>query len=247
MFESLLASPVHLALVLFICAVSGCAQGMTGFGFGIVAMSLLPLAMEARTAGILVILLTALVTVKTFHAHWREFRVDRIRGLLAGAAIGAVIGSFFLVKTDPVVFRKSLGGVLLALALYDLFFARRRKLRCPSWLGFPLGTLSGALAGAFNMGGPPAVVYLYSQGWPRASVIASLQVTFFVALVIRLLMVALSGHATHDVLGLSLLSALPCLVGLWVGAKLSSKISHEQFQMMISIIILLVSVKYLFG
>lgn len=247
MFETLLASPAQLALVLFICAVSGCAQGMTGFGFGIVAMSLLPLALEAQMAGMLVVLLTAVVTAKTFHSHWRELRVDRIRGLLAGAAIGAVVGSFFLVKTDPAVFRRALGCVLLALALYDLFFARRRKLRCPSWLGFPLGTLSGVLAGAFNMGGPPAVVYLYSQGWPRASVIASLQMTFFVALVIRLLMVALSGHATGDLLGLSLLSILPCLLGLWVGVKLSAKISHEQFQTMISVVILLVSVKYLFG
>src|SRR5690606_39976003 len=63
----------------------------------------------------------------------------------------------------------------------------------PPWLGFPIGVSSGVLGGAFNMGGPPCVAYLYSRPWPKEEVVALLQVVFIISSALRLALFGMHG------------------------------------------------------
>jgi uncharacterized protein len=210
---------------LLLLALSGMVQGITGFGFGIAAMSLLPHLTDLQTASAVVAVTTLLVIFTTLHStglNWKDFRT--YRAFLIGSLVGTPIGVYCLILVDQKLLLVLLGCMMVAFSANELIIKRYKAVPVPHQLGFPLGCFSGALAGAFNMGGPPAVAYVYSKTECVNTAIASLQIIFFVNSVGRLAFMGGTGLITRDVLMVSLLALLPIAAAVWGGRKLAGKV-----------------------
>jgi uncharacterized membrane protein YfcA len=164
-------------------------------------MPLLPLMMNYKDAAAIVFVLSIVVTSITFfrnrqHYYWRQGWE-----LIAGAVVGLPVGFYVLVHADEALLRHLLGAAMCAFAANELIFERRRRgPGISARLGFPLGILSGGLDAAFNMGGPPAVAYVYSRPWSPQQIAASLQVLFGVGLALRLILFSGTGLLSERVL-----------------------------------------------
>lgn len=214
-------------ILLLIFAVAALAQGILGFAFGIVAMTLLPFVMEFRDAVMLLAVLNAVLM--SFALYWQRssFRWGDARYLLIGALVGIPIGSYLVGTLSDRVLYIILGGSMLYISVSH--FLTRNKTARPISHGQELmvGTASGLLAAGFNMGGPPLVAYIYSREWSLAQAKAVLASCFVVTGVSRLGFIGLSGVNLPAILKLAATLILPTIAILWIGIKIGHRVPQR--------------------
>jgi uncharacterized membrane protein YfcA len=164
---------------------AGFVQGLTGFGFGLVSMSLMPLVIGIKPAAAVSTTFTLLATTVTFFRHYREYNWRLGCGFLLSVSVGVPIGVFFLEKTSEAVLLKALGTTMLLFAAREFLLGAETK-SIPRPVVMPLGLFSGALSGAFNLGGIPSAAYAYSNPWSRGQIMAFLQVMIMLSCALRI-------------------------------------------------------------
>lgn len=214
-------------LMIFIAlavSLAGFAQGLTGFGFGLVAVALLPLLMPLKAAVTLTALLSLVVSGRAFFSIRHQYCWRQGLGLIAGACVGVPAGIFVLVHLPETVLLRILGGLMLLFSANELILNRGNSLRISSRLGFPFGLASGGLSGAFGVGGPPAIAFTYSQSWSKEQIVAVLQVVFGVSALIRILLLGQVGFLSPLLTKMGLWSLVPLLAAIAVGQHFFARI-----------------------
>lgn len=219
-------------------------QGLTGFGFGIVAMALLPLTIGFRDATLLVALLGLLNNlVSLFHCR---SDVDRRAGwqLAVGVAVGCPIGVYLVQSLDEGWLLRALGGLIVVFSLRELFFVGVVGRPWPTWSGYPAGALAGLFGAAFNIGGPPAVAYVYSQDWPARRRLALLQVLFCEIGLLRLALTAASGGLGRQAWAGAAVWALPSCLAVLAGHRALDRLPAGSLKRPVFWFLLAMGVKY---
>lgn len=165
--------------------IAGFVQGLSGFGFGLVSMSLMPLLIGVKSAAAISTTFTLLATIVTFIRHSREYNWRLGFSFLLCVGVGVPIGVFFLEKASEAVLLKVLGTTMLLFAAREFLLGAETK-SIPRALVMPLGLFSGALSGAFNLGGVPSAAYAYSNPWSRGQIMAFLQVMIMLSCTLRI-------------------------------------------------------------
>lgn len=216
-----------IILFLFTLLASG-VQRVTGFGFGIIVMTMFPYLLpsygEATALSGLLALVTAMLpairTVK--YVPWKK---------LLPILFTFLVVSFFAVhivtKVDGGNLKHILGLVLILISLYFFFLSERIHIRPTMPLQVGLGTLSGMMGGMFSMQGPPAIIYFMSAASGKMEYIALTQWYFFSGNLMMSLFRARAGLVTPEVLEGWLVGVPAVLAGLWIGARLFDKIRIE--------------------
>src|ERR1051325_475435 len=94
-------------------ACAGFVQGLTGFGFGLVSMSLMPLFIGVKQAAVISTVFSLLATVTTFARHYREYNWRLGFTFLVCVCIGVPVGVYFLERSSEVVLVRVLGGLMI--------------------------------------------------------------------------------------------------------------------------------------
>jgi uncharacterized membrane protein YfcA len=171
---------------------AGFVQGLSGFGFGLVSMSIMPLFMGVKQAAVLSTTFMLLATVATFVRHARDYDWRLGIMFLASVCLGLPVGVYFLEKSSERLLIKALGGLMLAYTLREFLVPAASRNFHKAWT-IPLGLFSGVMSGAFNLGGVPSAAYAYSQPWSRGQIIAFLQVMITTVAGLRMLFYLKSG------------------------------------------------------
>lgn len=211
-------------------ALAGLTQSFLGFGFGILAMGVLSVLYADLFYSTALVNLTgiALCLLVLWPLRGKVLR-PHIAPLLLWVAPGLFLGVYALISIDPIWLRRMLGLTIVGFALWSLL--ERAPLKpLPRWWSFPAGFASGALSGAFNMGGPPVIVYFYRQPFAPEEIKASLQAVFLVTGSIRLLMVGAKGLLTTPVWVHSLLCIPGLIFAAQIGIFLSRRLSPKKFR-----------------
>lgn len=166
-----------------VCA--GFVQGMTGFGFGLVSMSLMPLVITVKQAAAISTVFSLLATITTFLRHCRDYDWRRGFLFLICVCIGVPIGVYFLDRASEKLLVRILGGLMLLFAGREFLLPQEFK-SIPRPVTIPLGLFSGIASGAFNLGGIPSAAYAYSHPWRRGQIMAFLQVMITLSCMLRL-------------------------------------------------------------
>ncbi|MBL8055760.1 MAG: sulfite exporter TauE/SafE family protein [Anaerolineales bacterium] len=237
---------------LFAAAVFGAAflQAASGFGFALLAMPLATLALGLETAGPVVAAAGLLLYIANTlrlrrHVNWGEWARLGAAGLL-GVPLG-----FQLSAAVPAGWvRAVLGLLLIAYAAYTLITAGRAAAEAarplaPGW-AYVVGLTAGTLAGAYNIPGPPLVVYGDQRGWARDEYRATLQALFLLS---GLLVVG--GHLAlghFDALaGRLLLLGVPALAAGNLAGQFSDRyLQGRRFRQLVLLLILATGLALLF-
>ncbi|HUY90352.1 MAG TPA: sulfite exporter TauE/SafE family protein [Pirellulales bacterium] len=168
-----------------VVALAGFVQGLTGFGFGMVAMGLLPAVIGLGEAQAVATLtgIAACVTKTTIsleHVRW-----SNMSGLWLGTALGVPLGFMLQTSLDQNLVLRMLGLTICLLVMFEMLVSRRYAVRMPEWMGWGVGLFSGSLSGAFNVGGPPMVAYIYDRPWTKDEQVATLNGVFIASGLVR--------------------------------------------------------------
>ncbi len=226
-------------------ACAGFVQGLTGFGFGLVSMSIMPLFMNVKEAAAISTVFSLLATVTTFirHAHDYNWRLGFV--FLLCACVGVPVGVYFLDRTNESLLVHILGALMVVIAAHELL-SKRKIERVPTTVTVPLGLFSGALSGAFNLGGTPTAAYAYAHQWTRGQIIAFLQVMITVSCVLRMVCYARFGYFQQFSWTRGLLLAAPLYLAIAGGHACLQKISPAHMRRAIFIFIAVAGLYYLF-
>ncbi len=234
-----------LVVMLAALLLAGFLHGLTGFGFSLVATPLLSLVMTVKEASTLVLLFIMFTCFVSFYRFRRGFSWKWGWDYVVGLCLGVIIGVYVLVKVDEVILRRMLGLALLGISIQEIFLSSKYSKSFLAKCGFPLAFASGALAGAFNMGGPPAVVYAYAQPWSKGEVVLQLQIIFLTSSVLRLLFVGFSGAVNSHVGMLLLIGCAPTLLGIVLGQKFFHVLPEKKVRQIVFMLLALLGIKFL--
>ncbi len=149
-------------------------------------MSVMPFFMGVKQAAVLSTTFSLLATIATFVRHVRDYKWRQGATFVAMVCVGVPLGVYFLERSSERLLIKALGALMLAYALRE-FLLRHRTQKFPAMWTMPLGLFSGAMSGAFNLGGVPSAAYAYAQPWSRGQIMAFLQVIITLSAALRMI------------------------------------------------------------
>jgi uncharacterized protein len=206
-------SGLWLAVTL-VCA--GFVQGLSGFGFGLVSMSLMPLFMGVKQAAVISTAFSLLATVSIFARHYRDYNWRQGAVFLASVCVGVPVGVYFLEQGSEKLLVRVLGGVMLVYAAREFLLPARAE-HFPLLWTVPLGLFSGTMSGAFNLGGMPTAAYAYSQSWSRGQIMSFLQVMITLSCTLRMLLYYKTGLLLGIPWRMAIVMVIPAYAAIWLG------------------------------
>jgi len=219
-------------ILLVVFFLSGFIQGLTGFGFGIVAMSLSPFLIDVKQANVIVTILALLnslfVTWSVRHAV--DFR--KILPIFAGAIVGVPIGVYLLKVLHPRIIKIILGVILVTFSSYSVFFKKdsTKEIAVRKIWVFPIGILSGILNGIINMGGPPVIIYTYYQKWDKDSIKATLTAYFTMCAAYKIFVLFISKLVTIEIIKMGGILLPTVFIGTYLGVLWFGKANKQQMR-----------------
>jgi len=232
---------VTLTAAALIAAVAGIVRGTTGFGGAMVAAPPLALLLGPQVAVPVVLLLESIVAapmlIETRHqVQWRV-----IGAIILAACLTVPLGALALVAADPQLIRRAIAVAVIVFAFMLLRGWRYGgQPRLATSLG--LGAVSGAMAGATSIGGPPVILYLLSGPYSAATTRANLTLYIAVTSLVGIAMLWYLGLFDARVGWTSLWLAPTYYLGLLGGQRLFPRFSDTRFRQFILLLLIAVSI-----
>ncbi|HBY93574.1 MAG: sulfite exporter TauE/SafE family protein [Ardenticatenaceae bacterium] len=229
-----------MSLVLFVAIVFLAAflQTLSGFGFALVVMPLITIAMGLRTAAPLVALAgLTLYTVNLIRYH-RRINLGEVLRLAAASAPGIPVGIWILVNVDESVIRPLLGLILIAYAVSRVVHPAAAHPHSHRWV-YPAGFVAGCLSGAYNTPGPPIILYGSLRQWPKEEFRAVLQALFFLNATLTVASHVVAHSLTPAVLTSYAYAAPALLLGVLAGSCVDSRVNKDYFRTLVTVMILI--------
>ena len=216
--------------------VAALTRGFTGFGFGLVAVPLLSLALPPTRVVPFVVALQVIVGALGIRHAWRHCDWRVVGGLSPGLLLGVPLGLAMLTGFRPNPVRLTIGCMILVFVLL-LWRGARLPPKPSRILTIAVGFASGIMSGLSSMGGPPIVVYLLALSHESAVVRASSIVYFMFAASLSLLLMSLKGMIDREILLWSIASVPVLFAGTHLGAWAFRR-SHPRHHRLIALSLL---------
>lgn len=196
-------------------------QGSIGFGLALLGAPLLYLINEDFVPGPMLVVgmsLPLLILIR----EWRFLDTAGVKWAIPGQLGGAVLAGVVLALVSEAYLSLMFGAMVLVAVVISLIAGAPRI--TPGRL-LTAGTLSGFMATATSIGGPPlALAY---QSVTGARLRASLSAVFVVGACGSLTALAIIGRFGSDELLLGLLLLPPILLGFWVSTYTAEHLAHN--------------------
>lgn len=221
-------------LILAILFVSTFIHSTLGFGQALIAMPLLAMFVQLKTATPLVAFVLMTVAAVILLRNWRVVDLGAVWRLVLSSCVGIPVGLFVL-KGVPEGLMKVLLGILVI--LFSLYNLTNRHLRIidlrrasgGSGIAYLFGFVAGVLGAAYNTSGVVITIYATLRDWSPDRFRSTLQSYFVFTGLLILASHGLAGLWTFDVLRLYGISLPLVLLGIFLGGKLNRFIPQGEF------------------
>lgn len=226
-------------------AIASFTQSSSGFGFGILSMSMLPLIMPFKTASILVALTSTFMSLYIVFKFRKNFDFKMFIVPTISATICSYIGVHMLLDLKESVLNIIMGCTLLTLAAYFMFFNKKIKLKANNVTGLIAGSVSGFFGGLFNVGGPPMVAYYLSVTDDKLKYQSTIQAFFAFNTVFVVFMHFINGNVTRQLIPQLISCATGMAIGTGLGLIVLKKISIKGIKKFVYIFMIVAGI-YMF-
>jgi uncharacterized membrane protein YfcA len=157
-------------VVILGAAVAGFAQGVTGFAFALVALSIWSWVLAPELAAPMSVFGSLVGMLTTLPLIWRGIEWRRTLPFIAGGLLGIPLGVVLLGFTDPTSFRAALGGLLIVYCPIMLLLRPDGRFTWGGrWADGVAGWIGGVLGGLAGISGPVPTLWTTMRGWSKDS------------------------------------------------------------------------------
>lgn len=223
-----------LPVVLAGAIAAGFVQGLSGFGFGLVAMSVWAWTLEPQLAAVLTVFGSVVGQLMAIGAGRRGFDARLLAPFILGGLAGIPIGVLLLPHLDMPTFRALL-GLLLAIWCPAMLMARHLpRITRGGRIGDGLaGLAGGVLGGLGGFTGVVPVLWCTLRHYPKDTHRAIIQNFNLSMLLVILATYVGAGIVTADMLPLLALMVLALLLPTFLGARAYARLSEARFRQLI--------------
>lgn len=236
--------------ILLLILISSAIGTITGFGTSTIMLPILLMNYDPADA------LLFVSVIHVFNALWRLILFNKgfDSKLVISFGLTGIIAAYFGAKVffmiDENLITKVMAGFLM---LYAIFLWKNPHFKINfSWsTGIFAGLSSGFIAGLFGMGGTIRAAFLTAFDLPKLTYLANSALLLMMVDISRLVAYLEEGQSINNLLGLSYIQVLLCIIVSFFGVKLGDilvgRIPEEKFRLVISGFLVLVSVKLMLG
>jgi uncharacterized protein len=221
----------ELLVILVAMAVGAFVKGVTGTGLPQVAIPTMAIFLGVEHA-VVVMAIPGVVTnawmLWTHREHWHATRDVPV--MVAGGAVGAVVGTFGLKVLDARVLSLALGGVIvlyLTIRLVNRSFMLSP--RVARYVAPPVGLAAGLFQGSTGISGPMLTMYLHSLRLARNAFVISIVTMFLVFAAVQTGTLAALGMFDLTRLSQGLLALVPIMLVMWLASKYAHRMDTAVF------------------
>ena len=220
-----------LWLIIAGAAAAGFVQGLSGFGFSLVALSFWAWALDPQLAAVLAVFggltgqLLAAFTVR------RGFDAPRVLPFIIGGLLGLPLGLWLLPRVDAVAFRAGVGALLALWCPVMLLSSRLPHVRAGGRMGDAIaGLLGGAMGPLGGFTGAVPTLWCTLRGYERDVQRAVVQNFNLAMLSVTMVSYLASGIVKAPMLPLMAVVAPTLLMPALLGMKVYLGISPATFR-----------------
>ena len=211
--------------------------GIAGFGTALVAGPILILFMPLSKIVPLLVLLDFVAAFGNLLPSRRDVSKAELLRLLPCMAVGCTLGVIFLLNLKSDLLLLLMGLFITAYAVYSLWVRTRPTQLSAGW-ALPMGTVGGLFGALFGSGGFLYAIYLNSR-LPKEAARATQSALISCSTVVRLSLFAIAGVYAELPLLMLAVCLLPAMaLGLWIGRRLTMRLSREAFVRLVTWLVL---------
>ncbi|MEP7113261.1 MAG: sulfite exporter TauE/SafE family protein [Ilumatobacteraceae bacterium] len=210
-------------------------QIVVGFGFALLAVPLMTLAIEPKIA------VVVSSTTGIFVTSWQAYRgraeadVMLVRRMTISAYVGMPLGLLVFLTVDDNVLRLLLGiAVLIAVVLLAM---RVNLHHVGPRLDYGAGFISGVLNTSLSTNGPPLVFALQARQLSPATFRATISTVFALCNIGGLTLFIASGKITRDGLVAAAVTIPAMVIGQLLGFPIRKHIHGERFRWLVLVLL----------
>jgi uncharacterized membrane protein YfcA len=222
----------HLMMVVAVGAIcAGFVQGLSGFGFGLTAMSFWAWALDPMLAAVLAVFGSLTGQVIAALTVRRGFDLRRLLPFVLGGLVGIPIGVAVLPLLDVLLFKAVLGTLLALWCPAMLLAGSLPKIQAGGQVADAVaGGLGGVMGGIGGFTGAIPTLWCTLRGFAKDEQRAIIQNFNLAALAVTMAVYVVKGIVTRDMLPMFAVVAPAMLVPTLLGARLYIGISEAAFR-----------------
>jgi uncharacterized membrane protein YfcA len=217
---------------------AGFIQGLSGFAFGLVAMTVWVWTVSPQVAGPLVVFGSLVGQVLSLGSFRHSFDARRVWPFIIGGCIGTPIGVWMLHYVDSTQFKLAVGLILVAYCPLMLFIRAVPRVTAGGRVADGgVGMIGGVMGGLGGLNGPAPTLWCNLRGWSRDEQRAVFQTFSLCMQTLTLAIYAASGLVTLQTMRLFAIVAPAMVVPTMIGVRLYARFSEAGFRQLILVLL----------
>ncbi|MFH1651203.1 MAG: sulfite exporter TauE/SafE family protein [Chloroflexota bacterium] len=217
-------------LICGVVLVASFIRGISGFGFALITAPILLLLMSPKEMVATNLLLGFIGQIWIVYRTYRYVDWRRILPMMLASLLGIPLGTFIINTVPQDTLKIAISIVIFAFAV-PLALGYRRSFGRERVSAGIAGFLSGVLITSTSLGGPPIVLFLHNQDWPKEKIYPSLAAQFMAIATTSLVVFAFAGNITPPLL-LNAVSLAPVMfIGINAGMILFRRVNPRFFRL----------------
>jgi uncharacterized protein len=215
-------------------AVAGFVQGLSGFAFGLVALSLWAWSISPQLAGPMVVFGSLLGQLLSIHSVRAAHDLRRLLPFIVGGVIGVPIAAAILPHLNATLFKAGVGALLVIYCSAMLLARELPRIRAGGRLAdATAGLVGGVMGGIGGLSGPAPTLWCTMRDWSRDAQRAVVQSFNLAMQAVTLTVYVMDGAITAETGRMFALVAPALVVPCLIGARLYARVSEDQFRRLV--------------
>ena len=214
---------LFIILIVFCCSL---INSTFGFGFAMVSMPILSLYFSLEIIGPLIPLLFIAGSTIIVVRGRKEIQYKSIISLVISASLFVPIGVYLSKYADESLIKIILGSFIIIFSIYNLITPKIPYIKNDRYAAI-FGALSGLFGGAYNISGPPVVIYGSLRQWSPPTFRVTLQFYFWLLTILIICSHVYMNSYQNSKIGYYFLYAFPAMIiAVPIGKKINSFITN---------------------
>ena len=205
-------------------------QGITGFGFALIAVPMLSLFIpELRNITPIIVIYSFLTNIIIVYKTRQSIDLKKILPLIIFGILATPLGTYILLYVNVNTLKIIVGAIITITALAML---KNYKINIKNQnISYGVvGLLSGFLNGSTGLSGPPVVLFLTNQNTDKDVFRANLTFYGIATNIFAIILFISEGIINTSVLNFSAIYLPALIIGVFSGIRISSKINETLFK-----------------
>ncbi|WP_430883116.1 sulfite exporter TauE/SafE family protein [Fusibacter sp. JL216-2] len=208
---------------------SSCVQGMTSFGFSLLAVPLLGLFMPLDIIVPMLVLYSLLMNFMILIKLKAKPDFKAIGIILTTGIIATPLGAKLLMTANPDILKFVVGIIIFVSGIF-MYKGYKVKMGSKTLSFLTTGFMSGLLNGSISMSGPPVILFMTNEGVEKKQFRTNLTSYFFILNIITVGIFYLNGQLGAQVIKTSVYLLPALVIGVLSGVSLGNKANEDKFR-----------------